>query len=274
MDHAVIKDIICSNYGLNNIEIVDAPQGASNITKFAVVGNDRYVLRVYKHGNIEKVICEHEVVSNFKKRIADIAVPEFQLTKSGQTFILTNELLMAMYPYIPGQLFKRGQISEFGRAIGRTVTAFKNMKINAPSPKNPYDELLHISPEYLPSLFGNLQASPFNFSKDDAKTCIDNIECQIGLAEQYSKLPVQWIHGDLTRQNVLFNTETNRVSGLIDFELASEYYKTMEIATSLVSMLRMKSPEEEDMFVRIKELTDGYKLYEKLSAIEVELLPS
>jgi len=273
MSEEILKDIIHSNYSLKNVEIMDAPQGASNVTKFIFEGDQKYVLRLYKHNNQKKVIYEHEVVSKMNDIPLDFSIPTFMLTTSGRSYLQSNDHLLAIYPFIPGQPFQRHNISAFGKLIGTTTSVLNDVSVNATPQGNPYLELLKTSPGYLPSIYNKLIEPPFNFSKNDVKVFIESIELQISLTSEYEKLPVQLIHGDLTRQNVLFNNESNLVSGILDFELASESYKTLEIATPLVSMLRMKSPEEEDMFARIKELIAGYKSYEMLSLAETELLP-
>ncbi|XEC94475.1 phosphotransferase enzyme family protein [Paenibacillus tarimensis] len=274
MNEGLLKDIIHSNYSLRNVKITESPQGASNITKFVLDDDQKYVLRIYKHSNKKKVIYEHEVVSKMNSMSLDFSIPDFRLTKTGQSFLQTSDILMAIYPFIPGQPFQRHNISSFGKLISKTISGLKRVTVNSSPQGNPYLELLHISPDYLSSFYDTLNKPPFNFSNADVKVFIESIELQISLISDYEKLPVQLIHGDLTRQNVLFNNERNLATGILDFELASECYKTLEIATPLASMLRMKFPEEEDMFIRIKELITGYKQYERLSSIEIDLLPN
>ncbi|WP_409344423.1 phosphotransferase [Paenibacillus sp. MBLB4367] len=275
MDVATVVSLIESNYMLNKVRIVESPQGASNITRYVRAENQQYVLRIYSQKQIEKVIGEHAVISKLRERKFVYETPDFLTTKTGKTYVQSNGLLLALYPYIPGEPFKREQIHEFGKALGYSLSFFKSIPPEelTQSNDNLYKAFLQSKIVDQNTLYNRLIQTPFHFSKEDAKVLTDEMERQSGLVVRYSQLPHQLIHGDLIRLNVLFHPTKQDVTGILDFELAAVSIKALEIATSLTSLLRMNDLDDEDMFSRVDEFISGFKQYEIINPTEIELLP-
>lgn len=275
MEVSIIQNLIESNYNMKNVRIVDAPQGASNSTHFVLVGNQKYVLRIYNNNKIESVIKEHFIISKLRECKFVYGTPNFLSTVTGKTFVHSEGVLLALYPFIPGQPFKRGQIHEFGKTVGCSISFFKSIAMEElPQTGNSlYELFLKSTSVDQVTVYDKLISAPLCFSKEDARVLTEEMEIQARLIKRYSQMPRQLIHGDLTRLNVLFYPEKEEVSGILDFELADVSIKTIEAATSLTSILRIKYLEEEDMFVRVDEFISGYTRYESLSPVEIELLP-
>ncbi|KAG8471237.1 hypothetical protein KFE25_009658 [Diacronema lutheri] len=218
--------------GVNNmVQYVDTPSG------------ERLVLRIYNNGgNTARVRYEHAVLDALPALGPfSFQLPTYRRAPNGETSVLlSNGASACISQLIPGGLPKTADPEPIGRATGELLMALGKVRLPA--------DVTCVTPPYFDvwnvhkGVGGNRQVFYDFVAGSELDTCrgaMDRLIAQFKeldarlalMAEQ--KLPIQLVHGDLHYDNVLFDTASGAVSGLLDFEFAAVDWRAMELAVCL-----------------------------------------
>ena len=240
----------------------------------------KYILRVYNNGNNSmKVLFEHEILTKLNNQSLSFQVPVLLPNRiDGNThFLLSTGARTCLADVIPGILPKLSCTYEIGLASGelsQALSRFHPADFSLPAPTPPYYDLYAAHPIVTrESFFSYFQDSiPFQFPElADIITFLTEEVKRLEqlLIELHSKqLPKQFIHGDLHYDNVLVDSITGKVTGILDFEFIAYDWRGMELAICL-----SKYASEDNALVLFQQFIEGFMKYGELTVIEMQVIP-
>ena len=254
--------------GVNNyVQYVDTSKG------------ERFVLRVYNNGGeTERVRYEHSVLEQMQTSglAAQLpySLPTYLPSLKGPTMVEMPDGNMAcLSALIPGSLPKTADPKPLGEAVGQLVMAMGKLdssKIKGEA-CHPYYEIYQAHPICTRETFYEYANGPeLDVCREAMSTMIEEFKVCDAFIERglANGLPKQCVHGDLHYDNVLCDESTGEVTGLLDFEFASNDWRAMELAVCL-----SKYVGEEDPFPLVERFVDGFCSHATLTPDEIEGLP-
>ena len=244
-----IQDILSMyELDLTGYESIEEGEGSSNYLVRAAVGN--YVLTVFE--------IDHNRVVNMSKLLRWLEENEFPTTRvkesaNGDAVTSFHGKPVLIKPYITGQVMDvlhEDLIAQVGAAMAQLHEI-------------PY-------PDYLP----DRHAYGLHTFPSVMESGID-LEYESWLAQRYEflkeripvGLPRGMIHGDVFRDNVLFEGKTFKA--LIDFEDACQYYKVFDLGMAGVGLCTEGSQLR---LTHMRSLVEGYQNIRMLEKKEKEVL--
>ncbi|MBN2308564.1 MAG: phosphotransferase, partial [Candidatus Hydrogenedentes bacterium] len=207
--------------------LVSYSGGAKAVTMASGV---RYALKLRKvKGNTE---LELDLVTALDAAGVPVAIPV--KTKSGAPYLVLDSGIYGLYPWLRGRVIvdhysgdALGRARRFGRAIARLHTALRDWRapVNVPV----YDLLAEARARHLPAL------NEYPEDVDCARVAAIAEACFAGLEPLGPDLPIQWIHGDIHPENMLF--DKGELTGIVDFDMVRRCFRVYDPCYCARSML-------------------------------------
>jgi len=252
--------------GLNNLSrLVDTPIGS-------------YFLRVYQNtDDIARIRYEHALLLQLQHAGLSFAVPQPLATREGETFVVTadegDNVVAALFPVIPGWHPEPGNVAQAeacGEALGELDGALACTKVDSRLPTlGKFGELYHVSPLVPDPLAMAEELRVPTGERHRLRAFFEDLLALI--PDLYRRLPLQLIHSDLFRSNVLMRAD--RVTGLLDFEFASPDLRAMDLAVGLCAF-GVVARETSDEWQLIEAFARGYRRRVALMREEIVALPT
>ena len=228
------------------------------------IDNSNYFIELEKNGNISDFVLTileghtFEEVPFFTKLLNHLSyyglpVPEPQLTLDGMSYTIFCGKPSLLVKRLSGEHIHSAGIKEcksIGKFLAEQHKAMSELKSSMPN---------YYSVEWMTSAVTQLEAS---LSKSDHKLLSKTIEIY---SEVKNKgLPSGIIHGDLFRDNALF--ETNKLTGVIDYYRACKDLLAIDIAIAINDWCRQ---EEKFDGSKREAIIEGYNSIRPLTKDEL-----
>ena len=267
------------------VKLTPTSGGVNNVVQYLELPDGKKkILRIYNNGlNTARVAFEHEVL---KQLNAKYPSPSFRIPKlmpclkdQSKSYVeLSSGACACIVDIIEGGLPKLTCVRDIGRASGELNTMITTIKIdqkfgNGPTP--PYYELFKVHHAVTRESFYKEMAGPsFDSVRSFATKMVGEIEDMERKIDSLVKLklPFGLIHGDLHYDNVL--VKDGRVTGLLDFEFASNDWRAMELAICLSKYAGEKDAQGNSIAMPFfTEFIDGFAEMGQLTDPEIEAIP-
>ncbi|GLC89031.1 phosphotransferase family protein [Lysinibacillus piscis] len=208
--------LIYPNFSIENVHLNEIGQ---NNDVFII--NDSFVFRFPKYPNGIMQLRRETAILTYIQNIVSIPIPNpsYQSLESeepGQAF--TGYHLIEGAPLWKEDLLsiERGEVVkglaeqlvsflvELHAISGKKVGQDLKLKV-----RNPYEEMQH--------LYDKIQTKLFSYIRKDAQTEIVNAFETFLNGQALSNFDITLVHGDFGASNILWNPETSKISGIIDF---------------------------------------------------------
>ena len=279
MEQLYVDNIVKQYFNSKNYYIKEGSSGMNNTTKFLVVDNKEYILRIYEsHNEVEKVNYEHCILKALKKRDLSFNIPEPKVNLNGKTIGASSDgKLISISDMINGKNPKLESVNQFyrlGKVVGEITNALAKVDVKMEPiysacyeleksyPKCPLDKVIEfcINP---PEEFKNEEKKLIELKK-----YFEEFQKIIPILR---KLPHQLIHGDINASNVL-EDENNNISAILDFEFVAKDLRAMDLAICLSEAIA-NDYDDEFKFKNINSFIKGYKEYINLIIDEIRIVP-
>ncbi|MCK6547704.1 homoserine kinase [Myxococcota bacterium] len=244
--HVVLsRDEVCSILSLYHLEKLEdfggIPEGSINTSYWVQVAGRRYFLRITERKRIDDMIYERRLLAHLAS--AQLPVPRLLENVAKGTFTpwTVRGRFVSLFEYLDGRdlgLFEVRpthvrQIAKFAAKMHTATHDFERERRNAfdiPSLEQKLEKLTHA----------------LSRSRLGAKLAPDVERLQHELAKQKQRaldhLPRGTVHGDLFIDNAKF--KDGKLSGVIDFEMASTERFTWELAVGINAWCWQPSVEQ------------------------------
>ena len=104
MERLYIDNIVKQYFESNNYYVKSGSSGMNNTTKFLVVDNEEFILRIYEsHNDNKKVNYEHAVLKALGERSLTFNIPKPKMSLNGSTIGVSSDgKLVSMTKMIKG----------------------------------------------------------------------------------------------------------------------------------------------------------------------------
>ncbi len=251
-------------------------QGLNNVTFLVQTGAGELVLKRYQSfQNLDTLRYEHDLLNWLSNQSLTFEVPKALAARDGATLTPDGDGWQALYHRLPGGRPERRPetVEAVGKALGQLHAALSAYSL---SPRvglfgdRWIDKIHPLLPDPLslmPSDLGLPDKSPqrewLNWWRAMAA------EQQHMIEQIYPTLPMQVTHGDFVLSNTLCAGE--RVTAILDFEMAEPDARAMDIASGLSSILPLEDPG--DHWPLAEAFCRGYGSATRLTEHEIEALP-
>lgn len=247
--------------GTNNRSVfVDSPAGS-------------FFLRLSQDaGAPARIRYEHVLLRRLHEAGLSFSVPQPLATSAGETFVVTGDVVVSLFPVIAGAPPAAGDIAQAavcGAALGELDAALAVIETDPPPGLPHFSDLPRARPlvDEGPALLAGSPGGSALLPR------LRNLFAELIalLPEMSVRLPWQVIHGDLFRANILLRGD--RVSGILDFEFAAPGPRAMELA---VAVRGFSSGDwgTESFWRVVAALAAGYRRRVALAAEEIDALPT
>ncbi|HWI53466.1 MAG TPA: phosphotransferase [Symbiobacteriaceae bacterium] len=245
--------------------------GANNPTRLVEGPAGIHVLRVRTTAESPDHVCyEMELLTRIAESSPSFAVPVPILTHTGAPFVeLTATGYASLAPLLPGVRPQRGNLSHVraaGEALGELTAHLSAVTVTRGAPRAwTYGDMgmLRMAPR---------EAVLSLLERNAERAWLDRFFG--ALSEQvpalYATLPRQIIHGDGNAENLLL--QGDRITGIVDFELAAPDLRAMELAIAISEWTRQTPTET--LWQAIEVLVRGYARHTRLAPAEITALPT
>lgn len=280
MEQEYIAYIVKQYFKEENYYVKQGSSGMNNTTKFLVIGDKKYILRIYEsHRDNEKVNYEHLVLEELNKRSLSFSVPKPKRNFDGNTVSIGMDgKLVSVAKMIKGsnpQLHTTKQFYSLGKAVGEITKELGSIEIEV---KSIYEPCYELEKSYLKCPLNKVIEfciDPPNEFKDEREKLKELSKYFIEFQDVIPKLrnlPHQIIHGDINASNVL-EDENNNISAVLDFEFSAKDLRAMDLAICLSEAISNEN-DDKIKFESMRNFINGYKEYIKLSPDEINVIPS
>ena len=279
MDRLYIDKIVKQYFENENYYVKKGSSGMNNTTKFIVIDNEEFILRIYEsHRDNKKVNYEHAVLKALGERSLSFNIPKPKINLNGSTIGISSDgKLVSMAKMIKGRNPNLETVEQFyslGMVVGEITRELGEINIEKNPIYSPCYELEKSYPKCPLNRVIEFCINPpedFNKEKNELvelssyfikfKECIPDLR----------KLPHQLIHGDINASNVL-EDENNNISAILDFEFVAKDLRAMDLAICLSEAISNKNSDE-FKFKCMKRFIDGYKKNINLTIDEIKAVP-
>ncbi|QHW31287.1 phosphotransferase [Paenibacillus rhizovicinus] len=256
------------------VDMDDVPFGLTNVTRIVTVGGQRYVVRLYNRHtkSAARMALEIDMTSYLDQSSLSVGVPVFLRTREGGYYAeLPDGTLGAMTTFLEGTvpaIADADQAEAYGRVVGEMVRMLGSFSV---------DERRHTGVSFLDwaalhplanhdTAERFLNDPPFAIAPDAVAFYRNAVTGLVNKKEQLLRLPRQFVHHDILIFNLL--AVDNRISGVLDFDLASLDVRMMEFSISLNHVLQLSggSMAMAEAFVK------GYAAFHSLTELELDQL--
>lgn len=274
-----IDEILAHYFPAGIWETCAGQSGANNTTRFVLVDDEQYALRIYEtHQDEEKVMYEHTLLVALSDLPLPFAIPQPVRTRNGKTIVKTREGKIAgLFRYLDGvnpTLNELGEIQSFGRIAGQLSASLAHVQINQRPAYRPYYEIENTHPSCsLQDVLSFCKKPPREFSKltTELQVIYEQLTSFMEQVPLLKQLPHQLVHGDLNASNILAN-EDRVVSAVLDFEFVTNDLRVMELAVCLSDFIQ-PSEDSNITWPKINAFLTGYGQSLKLTEPEIEAVP-
>jgi len=253
--------------------------GTANAT-FFVGDHDAYLLKIYGDKNHAQLQFEHRVLLHLSRADLSFAIPVPKPSRSGAVLVpvapdsasAQPPFQAAVYAAIPGASSTRGDERRtflLGAAMGELHQALRTADIPREDTALPawgdLDRIHPLVPDWrtLPEALG---MSP---------EVVEQTARIIRLTEEaipqlQAALPNQVVHADFVQPNILFDSD--RVSGVIDFEYATYDLRAFDVAASFYHFC-LSPWSDIPRWTRIESFLRGYASQARFVPAEIDALP-
>lgn len=279
MEKLYIDNIVKQYFKSNNYFVKEGSSGMNNTTKFLVVDDREYILRIYEsHNEIEKVNYEHYVLKALKERKLSFSIPEPKVDLNGKTVGVSSDgKLITIAHMIKGanpELKNDEQFYSLGKVVGEITCELAKVNIDMDPIYSACYELEKSYPKCpLNKVIEFCINPPYDF-EEDKKELIELSKYFLEFQKNIPilrRLPHQLIHGDINSSNVLEDNNKN-ISAVLDFEFVAKDLRAMDLAICLSEAIANNN-DDEVKFKNMSSFIKGYKEYINLSIDEMRVAP-
>ena len=259
--------------------------GVNNVVQFLDLPNgERKIMRIYNNGgNTARVAFEHAILTELNKEATAMSfkIPRMMptLKDATKTYVeLSNGASACIVDVIEGGLPKLTCVRDIGRASGELNSFISKVKLDPKlgmGPTPPYFDLFKVHHAVTRDLFYKEMAGKnFDGVRSSATEMVSEIKQMEAKIDELKalNLPFCLIHGDLHYDNVL--VKDGRVTGLLDFEFASNDWRGMELAICLSKYAGEKDAAGNSVAMPFfEEFIDGFAVAGELTDPEIEAIP-
>jgi homoserine kinase type II len=224
----------------------------------------RYFLRIYEEQDAKGAARESQVLAHLAAH--GVVTPAPMTASTGETLFPIGGKPAALFPWVEGEILCQARVTplhahEVGRALARIHKA-------GHAPSAPLDAG-RFGPRELEKRCERVALSTDLEAKALAPTlraaCLAAAEKQ---DENEGRAPSGLIHGDLFRDNVLWDRATGKIAALLDFESASDGPFAYDVA---VTILSWSYGATLDLSIA-RALVEGYRSVRELERADREVL--
>lgn len=272
-----LLDELISTYFDNEVDNQEAvPFGLTNFTQIITIDGEKYVARIYDtHSkSIERLIFEIDLITHLENSDLPYKLPAFLTTKSGNKFVeLSNGQLGSINVFIEGivpELTAPLEIEDYGRTVGQLMLSMQKYRSAALENDirfyNVYD-LHSLCNES--SLRAFIDQPPFEVNRTHLAAFVQLLEGIESNKCDIEQLPHQIIHHDLLIFNLLIDSESRKISGVLDFDFASYDIRALELAICLNHILQLN----DHSLAKVELFLQQYSTYITLTEEELNWVP-
>jgi len=268
---------LVNEYGLGRVRSVRKPQGGAVNENWIVrtAKGTVVVRRVTKSRSLNDILFEHSFIRALERAAFPYRLPKPLRTRAGRSVVAMNGKYLWLYDYIEGSRSRPPQnivIPQMAHALAsahKAARRFSLRRMNAPPHALEHPWLLH-SLRRLQLEVADHQGAHHRFFRAHVQECI-------GILEQfrctrYSALPRLPIHGDISRDNLIFSRE--RLRGVIDFSHCCSDTAIRDVTIAL----RHECTSESDRFSldlnAARQFLEVYHEINPLTREEIDLIPA
>ena len=251
--------------------------GTNNLTYLVGTPGGPYFLRVYRNtDDPARIRYEHALLAALQHAGLPFAVPAPLATDRGETYIEVEDgekhAIAALFPAIAGVHPRLGDIAQAavcGEALAALDLALARTEVDPSLPRlGTYGDLPRVHP-LVPDpvrMVEELPAPPRERSL--LHSFLEDLLASI--PDLYVRLPRQVIHSDFSRGNAL--VVEDRVSGVLDFEVASPDIRAMDLAVGLWSF-GLAARRSRNLWSLVEAFARGYGRLTAPTPGEIDALP-
>lgn len=271
-----VADELLRRYGLGSpLEVNPAPGGMLNQNLVAVTAGGGYFLKGYRYVETAPVAREHRVIAYAAG--CGLPVPAPLAAPGGQSYLRVGGRLWAVFPLlqdqqVPAADLTTGHAREMGRTLGRIHEALSHFpalegarypakllwdSTRAGQEMAEYEAAILCFPS--PDPFDQHALASFAYRRTLLAAGVPPLSA-------FADLPSQMLHGDYHEGNLFFGPD-GRITGVIDWELASVGPRALEIIRTLDVSLQatQEDPQAEE---RLRAFLHGYLAHAPLTRDE------
>lgn len=234
--------------------------GSENTNYFVDCDSGRYVLTLVERGPIQDLPFFIQLLDCLKG--AGLPVPFVHRNRDGQGLLSLKNKPALLQPRLAGkhpELVSADQCAALGAMLAKLHSASCGLKRN--SDRGP-DWVLQHAREFL--------STTWQSERDWLEPCLNQLQTE--LLDNNPDLPQAVIHGDLFRDNAMF--EGNQLSGVIDFYNAATGWTLLELAICVNDWCIDHTDQGLQLNTdRVQALRDSYTQQRPLTAAEIRLWP-
>lgn len=278
MEKLYIDNIVKQYFKSSDYFVKEGTSGMNNTTKFLVVDNKEYILRIYEsHNEIEKVKYEQGVLKALKKRKLSFSIPEPKSNLNGKTIGISSDgKLITIATMIKGrnpELKSDEQFYSLGKVVGEITCGLAEINIDMDPVYSACYELEKSYPKFPLNKVIEFCINPPYYFEDEKKELKELSKYFLEFKEFIPilrELPHQLIHGDINASNVL--EDNNNISAVLDFEFVAKDLRAMDLAICLSEAIANDN-NDEIKFKNMGSFIKGYKEYINLTIDEIRVVP-
>ncbi|SMF92472.1 homoserine kinase [Paenibacillus uliginis N3/975] len=262
------------NEEIDNIESV--PFGLTNYSQVLTINNKKYIARIYDNHskNLEKLKFEIELTTFLEQQDLSFKLPGFLIAKTEDRFVeLSNGQFGSVMHFIEGEvpdLTRISDIKEYGKTVGEISAAFKKFKsdtlIRDIKFYNIYN-LHSLSNERAVSHF--IDQPPFDIDHNQLSILKNTFQAVQRNESIIDALPKQIIHHDILIFNLLIDSKTRKMNGVLDFDFASHDVCALELAICINHLLQF----DDGSLLNLELFLDEYSQHMTLTDEEIKWIP-
>lgn len=274
--HYLMKELIAYYFNDENVNIEAVPFGLTNYSKVFTINNTKYIARIYDEysKDLEKLKFEIKLTTFLEQQNLSFKVPEFLIAHTGGKYVeLSNGQFGSVMNFIEGEIPDLTQmldIKEYGRVVSELSVAFKAFKRDVHGQQIKFYNIYNLHPLSNEKSINNfLNQMPFEIEDSQLsilKKSILDVKRIESIAED---LPKQIIHHDILVFNLLIDSKTRKMNGVLDFDFASHDIRALELAICINHILQFS----DSSFVNLELFLDEYFQYVTLTIEEINNIP-
>jgi homoserine kinase type II len=218
------------------------PMGGTNNRSWRVeTAGGAYILRAHQNeGNLAHVSYEHVLLARLARRGLSFRVPVPLPSRAGRTLqpISGDEAsttYLSLFPVIPGRHPQAGSVDEArtaGAAVGELDAALAPFSLDPGDPVVlTHAHLDRIHPLVPSALDAIRELETAEELRAPFGRMVERAQCTA--AGMYALLPLQIVHNDIARSNMLI--EEGLVTGVLDFEFAGPDLRILDLAVGVLT---------------------------------------
>jgi homoserine kinase type II len=204
---AILRDFGVDGYRAHQ----PIPVGTINTNVRVETESGALFLRINEGKSLDDVVHEAGIVSHVAAR--GVPTPAPLTSTTGQPFVLWQEQIVSLFPWIAGRTLDRAALTPaHAAAVGRALAALHQAGADFPD---------HRPGRYEPDEIDRRLARVAALGRPELGPAVTILQAELAslATERATALPMGLIHGDLFVDNVLFAGEA--LGALLDFEQAS-----------------------------------------------------